>query len=81
MNTPALALVPVLPASTGMGANTGPAWSRVRRHHAVGENTDGKQESGEPGRFAGQQRPGAPIYPLSFHFTTSYCRHVAGGCP
>ena len=81
MTTPALALVPVLPASTGIGANTGPDLHGGRRHHASREDTDGRQESGKPGCFAGRQWPGAPIFPLSFHFTTSYCRHVAGGCP
>lgn len=67
MSTPALALIPVLPASTGIGANTGPAWSRGHRHHASRETTDGNKQSGEPGRFAGQQWPGAPIFPLSSH--------------
>ena len=81
MNTPALTLVPVLPASTGIGANTGPNLHTGHRHHVVGENTDGEQESGDPGRFAGQQWPGAPVFPLSFHLTISSCRHVAGGCP
>jgi hypothetical protein len=31
MSTPALALIPVLPASTGTGANTGPAWYQGHR--------------------------------------------------
>ncbi len=80
MNTPALALVPVLRASTGIGANTGTARSKSHRNHASRENTDGNKESGEPGRFAGQQWPGAPIFPLFFHPTTLYCQHVVGGC-
>ena len=81
MTTPALALVPVLPASTGIGANTGPNLQRGHRPCAVGKNTDGEQESGELEGFAGQQWPGAPVFPLSFHLTISSCRHVAGGCP
>jgi hypothetical protein len=81
MSTPALALLPVLPASTGIGANTGPDLHGGHRHHAARESTDGKQESGEPGRFAGQQWPGAPMFPFSIHLTTSSCQHVAGGCP
>jgi hypothetical protein len=81
MNTPALALVPVLPTSTGIEANTGPDLQRGHRHRAVGENTDAEQESGEPGCFAGLQWPGAPIFPFSFHLTTSSCQHDAGDCP
>jgi hypothetical protein len=80
MSSPALALVPVLPASTGIGANTGPHLHGGRRHHVVREDTGGEQESGEPGCFAGQQWPGAPIFLLSFHLTLC-CRHVAGRCP
>jgi hypothetical protein len=81
MRTPALALVPVLLASTGIGANAGPTWSRGHCRHASRETTDRKQENGEPGRFAGQQWPGAPIFPRSFHLPASSCQHVAGGCP
>jgi hypothetical protein len=78
MSTPVLALIPVLPASTGTGANA-VAWLIGHRHHAVRENTDGNKESGEPGRFAGRPCPGVPLFPLFFH-PTSFCRHVAGGC-
>jgi hypothetical protein len=81
MSTPALALVPVLPASTGIGANTGPDLHGGHRHHAAREDRDGKQESGERGRFAGQQWPEAPIFPRSFRLITLSCKHVAGGCP
>jgi hypothetical protein len=81
MSTPELALVPVLPASTGIGTNAGSAWSRGHHRHAARETTDGEQESGELGRFAGQQCPGAPIFPFSFHLTTWSCQHVVGGCP
>jgi hypothetical protein len=80
MSTPALALIPVLPASTGTGANAGMAWLMGHRHHAVRENTDGNKESGEPGRFAGRLSPGVPLFPLFFP-TTSSCQHVAGRCP
>jgi hypothetical protein len=78
MSTPALALASVLPASMGTGANTGPTQYRGHRHHAVGENTDGNKESGDPGRFAGGPCPGAPLFPLSFHPATSPCHHVVG---
>src|SRR5690348_13663383 len=33
------------------------------RHHAPRENTDGKQETGEPGRFAGPARAGGALLP------------------
>jgi hypothetical protein len=79
MSSPALALIPVLPASTGIGANTGPALARGHRHHASRENTDGNKESGEPGRFAGQQWPGVPCFPLSFHPASR--QRVAGSRP
>jgi hypothetical protein len=78
MSTPALALIPVLPASTGTGATTGPAQSTGNRHHAVRENTDGNKESGEPGRFAGRPCPGASLFPLFFHRLAA-CQHRAGG--
>ena len=81
MSTPALALVPVLLVSTGIGANTGPAQYRGRRHHALRENTDGNKESGEPGRFAGRPCPGVPLFPLSFHPAASSCQHGARRCP
>jgi hypothetical protein len=68
MSSPALALTPVPTADgTGAGANTGAARPIGHRHHTLCENTDGKQENGEPGRFAGLQWPGAPFFPLSFH--------------
>jgi hypothetical protein len=78
MSTPALAPIPVLPASTGTGANAGPPTLPGHRHHAVRENTDGNKESGDPGRFAGPLCPGAPLFPLSFHPATSPCHHQAG---
>jgi hypothetical protein len=78
MSSPALALVPVLPASTGIGANTGPDLHGGHHHHVAREDTDGKHEKGEPGRFAGQQWPGAPIFPLSFHPGSR--QDAVGGC-
>ena len=66
MNILALALIPVLPASTGTGANTGPAQHLGHRHHAVRENTDGNKKSGEPGRFTVRCGPGASLFPLFF---------------
>jgi hypothetical protein len=66
MSSPVLALVPVLPTSTGAGANAGSARQMSHRHHALRENTAGKQESGEVGRFAGPlEGPGAPRFPFS----------------
>jgi hypothetical protein len=79
MNAPALALVSVLPASTGIGANTGPNLHGGHRHHAARETANGKQESGEPGRFTGQQWPGASIFLLSFHPGSR--QDAAGSCP
>ena len=79
MNSPALALIPVLPASTGTGAGTGPALRPGHRHHAVRENTDGNKESGEPGRFAGRPCPGASLFPLFFPHLAAR-QHAAGSC-
>jgi hypothetical protein len=64
MNSPALALVSVLLASTRTGANPGPAGHSGHRHHLLGENTDGKQEGLEGGRFTARHGPGAPPFPL-----------------
>jgi hypothetical protein len=77
MNTPALALAPVLPASAGTGATTGPAQYRGRRHHAVRENTDGNKKSGEPGRFTGHPCPEASCFPLFFPRLAAL-QHTAG---
>jgi hypothetical protein len=78
MSTPALALIPVPPASTGTGATTGPA-HQGHRNHAVRENTDGNKKSGEAGRFAGRPCPGASLFPFFFH--TVSCQRAAGGRP
>ena len=78
MSVPALALVPVLYASAGTGASTGTARPVSHRNHASRENTDGKKESGEPGRFAAHQRPGAPLFPLS---SSAPSQHLPSGRP
>jgi hypothetical protein len=77
MNVLALALIPVLPASTGTGAGTRPAEYRGHRHHAVRENTDGNKKSGEPGRFTGRPCPGASLLPLFCHPLAAR-QHTAG---
>jgi hypothetical protein len=66
MSSPALALTPVpLSGGTGAGATTGTTRQPGHRSHTLCENTDGKQENREPGRFAGPCWPGAPCFPLS----------------
>ena len=79
MSTPALALIPVLPASTGTGAGIGPAQHSGHRNHAVRENTDGNKKSGEPGRFAGRPCPGASLFPLFFH-RLAVLQYAGGSC-
>ena len=79
MSCPALALIPVLPASTGTGAGTGPVSPEGHRHHAVRENTDGNKKSGEPGRFTGRPCPGASLF-LLFFPRLAACQHAAGSC-
>jgi hypothetical protein len=79
MSSPALALTPVpLSGGTGAGATTGTTRQPGHRYHTLCENTDGKQENGEPGRFAGLCWPGAPCFPLSFSIQP-LARHGAGG--
>jgi hypothetical protein len=79
MSILALALIPVLLASTGTGAGTGPALPPGHRHHAVRENTDGNKKSGEPGRFMGRPCPGASLFPLFSHHL-AVRQHPAGSC-
>ena len=79
MSPLALALIPVLPASTGTGAGTGPVSPLGHRHHAVRENTDGNKKSGEPGRFAGRPCPGASLFPLFFH-RLAVLQYAGGSC-
>jgi hypothetical protein len=79
MSRPALALTPVpLSGGTGAGATTGTTRQPGHRYRALRETTDGNQENGEPGRFAGPYWPGAPWFPLSFS-TPPLVRHDADG--
>jgi hypothetical protein len=78
MSSPALALVPVLLARTGIGASTGPAGYSGHRHHPAGENTDGKQEGSEGGRFTARRGPGASPFPLLPHHRRR--QHPVRGC-
>ena len=65
MSIPALALTPVPPGTgTGAGATTGTVQQPGHRHHTLRENTDGKQEGLEAGRFMARHGPGAPASPL-----------------
>jgi hypothetical protein len=52
MSIPALALTPVrVGTGTGAGATTGAVRQSGHRHHKLCENTDGRQECLEGGRF------------------------------
>jgi hypothetical protein len=65
MSIPALALTPVpVGTGTGAGATTGAVRQSGHRHHTLCENTDGKQEGLEGGRFMARYGPGAPPFPL-----------------
>ena len=66
MTVPALALAPVLVDDhAGTGASTRTTRPVSHRNHASRENTDGKQENGEPRRFAACPWPRASFFPLS----------------
>jgi hypothetical protein len=78
MSTPALALIPVLPASTGTGANTGPAW--YHRNHAVRENRMETRRAGNRGASRAFRGLGAPLFPLFFH-PPCHGQHPAQGRP
>ena len=67
MSILALALVPVLLASTGIGANTGPAWHQGHRNHAVRENRMETRRAGNRGASRALRGLGAPLFPLFFH--------------
>jgi hypothetical protein len=67
MSILALALVPVLLASTGIGANTGPAWHQGHRNHAVRENRMETGRAGNGGASRALRGLGAPSFPLFFH--------------
>ena len=65
MSIAALALTPVpLSGDTGAGAITEAVQHLGHRHHTLCENTDGKQEGLEGGRFMARHGPGAPPFPL-----------------
>ena len=65
MSIPALALTPVpVGTGTGAGAITGAHRQPGHRHRTLCENTDGKQEDPEGGRFMARHGPGAPPFPL-----------------
>jgi hypothetical protein len=67
MSSPALAPVPVLPASTGIGATIGSAWYQGHRNHAVRENRMETRRAGNGGASRALRGPGAPLFPLFFH--------------
>lgn len=67
MSSPALALIPVLPASTGTGANTGAARPASHRNHAVRENRMETRRAGNRGASRALRGLGAPFFPLFFH--------------
>jgi hypothetical protein len=73
MNAPVLALVPVLPNSTGTGANTGPASHLGHRNHAVRETRMETRRAGNRGASRASRGLGAPLFPLFFHPARS-CR-------
>jgi hypothetical protein len=75
MNTPALALVPVLPPSTGTRAATRPG----HRNHAVRETRMETRRAGNRG--ASRALPGleAPLFPLFFHSACGQ-QHQARSC-
>ena len=67
MNSPALALIPVLPASTGTGADTGSATRSGHRNHAVREHWMETRRAGNRGASRASRGLGAPSFPLFFH--------------
>ena len=80
MTTPALALVPVLPASTGTGATTGLGRNLGHRNHAVRENRMETRRAGNRGASRALPGLGAPLFPLFFH-PDSDRQHPARGRP
>jgi hypothetical protein len=67
MSILALALVPVLLASTGIGVNTGPASPAGHRNHAVRETRMETRRAGNGGASRALRGLGAPLFPLFFH--------------
>ena len=79
MSAPSLALVPVLPASTGTGANTGSATRPGHRNHAVRENRMETRRAGNRGASRALPGLGAPLFPLFFHPVCGW-QHQARSC-
>jgi hypothetical protein len=79
MSSPALALIPVLPASTGTGAATGPA-PQGHRNHALRENRMETRRAGNRGASQASPGLGAPLFPLFFHPPRT-AQHQARGRP
>ena len=67
MTTPALAMVLVLPASAGTGADAGPATRSGHRNHAVREIRMETRRAGNRGASRALPGLGAPLFPLFFH--------------
>src|SRR5262245_46361391 len=62
MTLPAVALIPRTAPGLGVGAIAGPSPAAGHRHHALRENTDGK-EGREAGHSAASTGPGCPLPP------------------
>ncbi len=80
MNGPALFLIPVLPASTGTGANTGPARHPGHRNHAVRETRMETRRAGNRGASRALPGLGASLFPLFFYLACGWPRQ-ARSCP
>ena len=78
MSTLVLALVPVLPASTGTGANTGSATRPGHRYHAVRETRMETRRAGNRGASRALRGLGAPLFPLFFHPAGGWQHQVRG---
>jgi hypothetical protein len=78
MSSPALAPIPVLPASTGTGATTGPARHRGHRNHAVREHRMETRRAGNRGASRAVPGSGAPLFPLFFHPACGWQHQVRG---
>ena len=79
MSTPALALIPVLPASTGTRATTGPASLQGHRNHAVRETRMETRRAGNRGASRASRGLGAPLFPLFFHALCGW-QHQTRSC-
>jgi hypothetical protein len=73
-----LAQVPVLLASTGIGANTGPVWRQGHRNHAVRENRMETRRAGNRGASRALRGLEAPLFPLFFHPPRNQQHQVKG---